>query len=387
MGIQVELRHRTIYRYDIAVSLGPQIIRLRPGLHCRTPILSYSLDVTPSEHSLSWQLDPSSNQVARLVFQNKTNEFAVDVNLIADLSPINPFEFLLDPAVEEYPFKYGPDLASDLHPYLMVDPPGVLLRTFVESCRDQRTGTVNLLLTLNRKVRDETSYVTRLERGIQTSEETLQKRSGSCRDSALLLVECLRNLGIAARFVSGYLIQLAVEKSELAGSNCGPQADSADLHAWAEAFLPGAGWIGLDPTSGFLVSEGHIPLACTSSASQAAPISGTAERASTDFSYEMSVRRLNDSRPRSHGDPEAQWLRIRQVAHRVDADLEAHDVRLTMGGEPTYVGIDEPESAQWNSDALGDDKRTRGLALIQSSSRKNGSWRVSSLRPGEMVSR
>ena len=365
MGIQVALRHRTIYRYDMAVTLGPQIIRLRPGLHSRTPILSYSLDVTPSEHSLSWQLDPSSNQLARLVFQNKTNEFTVEVNLIADLSPINPFEFLLDPAVEEYPFRYGPDFASDLHPYLMVDPPGPLLRTFVESCRDQRTGTVNLLLTLNRKVRDEISYVTRLEHGIQTPEETLQKRSGSCRDSALLLVECFRNLGIAARFVSGYLIQLEEEKTEVAGSNGGPQADSADLHAWAEAFLPGAGWIGLDPTSGFLVGEGHIPLACTSSASQAAPISGTAERASTDFSYEMSVRRLNDSRPRSQADTEEQWLRIRQVAHRVDADLEANDVRLTMGGEPTYVSVDEPESAQWNIDALGDDKRTRGLALIQ----------------------
>ena len=365
MGIQVALRHRTVYRYGMPVSLGPQIIRLRPGLHCRTPILSYSLDVTPFEHSLSWQLDPSSNQLARLVFQNKTNEFAVDVNLIADLSPINPFEFLLDPAVEEYPFKYGPELASDLHPYLMVDSPCLLLRTFVESYRDQRTGTINLLLTLNRKVRDEISYVTRLEHGIQTSEETLQKHSGSCRDSALLLVECFRSLGIAARFVSGYLIQLAVEKPELAGSNWGPQADSADLHAWAEAFLPGAGWIGLDPTSGFLVGEGHIPLACTSSASQAAPISGTAERASTEFSYEMSVRRLNESRPRSQGHFEEKWLRIRHVAHCVDNELEAHDVRLTMGGEPTYVGIDEPESPQWNIDALGDDKRTRGLALIQ----------------------
>ena len=365
MGIQVALRHRTIYRYDGAVSLGPQIIRLRPGLHCRTPILSYSLDVTPSEHSLSWQLDLSSNQLARLVFQNKTNEFAIEVNLIADLSPINPFEFLLDPAVEEYPFKYGPDLASDLHPYLHLDPPGPLLRTFLESCQNQRTGTVNLLLTLNRKVRDEISYVTRLEQGIQKSEETLQKCSGSCRDSALLLVECLRNLGIAARFVSGYLIQLAEEKTELAGSNESLHADSADLHAWAEAFLPGAGWIGLDPTSGFLVSEGHIPLACTSSASQAAPISGSAERASTEFSYEMSVHRRNDSRPRSQGNTEEQWLRIRQIAHRVDADLEAHDVRMTMGGEPTYVGIDEPESAQWNIDALGDDKRIRGLALIR----------------------
>jgi uncharacterized protein (DUF2126 family)/transglutaminase-like putative cysteine protease len=374
MGIQVSLKHRTIYRYDSAVSLGPQIIRLRPGVHCRTPILSYSLDVTPSEHSLNWQLDPSSNQIARLVFQNKTNKFAVEVNLIADLSPINPFEFLLDPAVEEYPFKYDPALARDLYPYLKVDPPHPLLRAFVGCCRDQRTGTVNLLLTLNRKVRDEISYVTRLEHGIQTSEETLQKRSGSCRDSALLLVDCLRNLGIAARFVSGYLIQLAEAKAALNGAHSGPQTDSTDLHAWAEAYLPGAGWIGLDPTSGFLTAEGHIPLACTSIASQAAPVSGTAERPSIDFSYEMSVHRLKAPRPPSWSNPdnandshnpEDQWLRIRRVAHRVDADLEAHDVHLTMGGEPTYVGCDEPESPQWNIDALGDQKRKRGLALIQ----------------------
>ena len=363
--MQVALKHRTLYRYDKAVSLGPQIIRLRPGQHCRTPILSYSLDVAPAENSLSWQLDPSSNHQARVLFPKKTSEFVVEVNLVADLSPRNPFDFLVDPAAEEYPFQYTPDVTRDLHPYLLVDPPGPLLRSFVESYRDQRTGTVNLLLLLNRKVRDEIDYVTRLEHGIQTSEETLQKRSGSCRDSAWLLIECLRDLGIAARFVSGYLIQLADDKkAELSGPHDGPQSDSADLHAWAEAFLPGAGWIGLDPTSGLLAGEGHIPLACTSSAAQAAPISGTAERASARFSYEMSVRRLNDSRP-LRGDAEAQWLGIRQLAYRVDADLQAHDVRLTMGGEPTYVGIDEPESAQWNIDALGDDKRNRGLALIQ----------------------
>ena len=367
MGIHVALKHRTHYRYDRAVSLGPQIIRLRPGLHCRTPILSYSLDVEPAEHSLSWQFDASSNQQARVLFPKKTSEFTVEVNLVADMSPLNPFDFLIDPAAEEYPFQYAPDIAKDLHPHLLVEAPGPLLGPFVESCRDQRTSTVNLLLLLNRKVRDEISYVTRLEQGIQRSEETLQKRSGSCRDSAWLLIECLRNLGIAARFVSGYLIQLAADdtKTELNGSNSGPQSDSADLHAWAEVFLPGAGWIGLDPTSGLLAGEGHIPLACASSAGQAAPISGTAEQASADFSYEMSVRRQNDSRPPSEGDAEAQWLRIRQVAHRVDADLQAYDVRLTMGSEPTYVGVDEPESPQWNIDALGDDKRNRGLALVQ----------------------
>jgi uncharacterized protein (DUF2126 family) len=370
MGIQIALKHRTHYRYEKAVSLGPQIIRLRPAPHCRTPILSYSLDITPPDHTLLWQFDASSNQQARVLFPRKTSEFAVEVNLIADLSPLNPFDFLLDPAVEQYPFQYPPDVARDLYPSLLVDPPGSLLRAFIENCRDQRIGTVDLLLLTNRKVRDEIAYVTRLEHGIQTSEETLKRRSGSCRDSAWLLVECLRNLGIAARFVSGYLIQLAESKTELNGSSSAPQSDSADLHAWAEAFLPGAGWIGLDPTSGLLAGEGHIPLACTSSAAQAAPISGTAELESTDFSYEMSVSRVNESAPVSKVDAEDQWLRIRQLAHRIDADLELHDVRLTMGGEPTYVGIDEPESAQWNIDALGDAKRTRGLALIKALRKK-----------------
>ncbi|WP_348261851.1 transglutaminase family protein [Telmatobacter sp. DSM 110680] len=365
MGIQVALKHRTYYRYDQAVLLGPQIIRLRPSLHCRTRILSYSLDVSPAEHSLRWQLDSSSNQQAHILFSQKTSEFAVEVNLAADLSTLNPFDFLLDPGVENYPFQYSTEIARDLYPYLQVDPPSPLLRDFVESCRDQQTTTVNFLLLINRKVRDEVGYVTRLEHGTQTSEETLQKRSGSCRDSAWLLVECLRNLGIAARFVSGYLIQLAEAKTERNSLDSGPQSDSADLHAWAEAFLPGGGWIGLDPTSGLLAGEGHIPLACTSSPAQAAPISGTAEKVSIDFTYAMSVRRLNEARPLSLGDAEDEWIRIRQVAHRVDADLEANDVRLTMGGEPTYVGIDEPESPQWNIDALGEIKRTRGLDLIQ----------------------
>ena len=273
MAIQIALRHRTNYRYDGPVSLGPQIIRLRPGLQCRAPVLSYNLDLIPSEHFLTWQFDHSLNQVARVIFPKKASELSVEVNLTVDLSPINPFEFLVDPVAEEYPFEYAPDLARDLQPYLLVDPPGSLLRSFVESCQDQRTGTVTFLLHLNRKVRDRIDYVVRLEHGVQKSEETLQKHSGSCRDSAWLLVECLRNLGIAARFVSGYLIQLAEAKAELNGSSGGPQADSADLHAWAEAFLPGAGWIGLDPTSGLLTGEGHIPLACSSTPPQAAPIS------------------------------------------------------------------------------------------------------------------
>ena len=365
MGIQVALNHRTCYRYEKAISLGPQVIQLRPALHCRTPILSYSLDVAPSKHILNWQLDPHNNRLARLLFLEKTNEFLVEVNLVAELSPYNPFEFFLEPGVEEFPFAYTPGLAKDLEPYRSVDPSGPLMQAFLESFVGQRSGTLNLLLDLNRKVRDEIGYVTRLTPGVQTCEETLEKRTGSCRDSAWLLVQALRNLGIAARFVSGYLIQLASDDGALEGEGGGPKVDSADLHAWGEAFLPGAGWIGLDPTSGLLAGEGHIPLVCTPNASQAAPIGGTVEPAGVEFSHSISVRRLNDPRRTSMPFTEADWLRVREVAQSVDAELMAQNVRLTMGDEPTFVGIDEPESPQWNIDALGSIKRARGLALIQ----------------------
>jgi uncharacterized protein (DUF2126 family)/transglutaminase-like putative cysteine protease len=364
MRIQVALNHRTQYRYDKAVLLGPQIIQLRPAPHCRTPILSYSLSVTPVDHLLNWQLDPHQNHLARLLFPNKTNDFVVEVDLVAELSPFNPFDFFLEPGVEDYPFEYSPELAKDLKPYRSVDPAGPLLQAFLQKLSSEKCGTVAFLVDLNRRVRDEIGYVMRLDPGVQTCEQTLEARTGSCRDSAWLLVQTLRHLGIAARFVSGYLIQLAADESTSEGPS-DPQADSADLHAWAEAFLPGAGWIGFDPTSGLFAGEGHIPLVCTPNASQAAPIGGTVEPANVDFSYSMSIRRLNDPPRPSRPFTEENWVQVEQLAHSVDADLKAQDVRLTMGGEPTFVGIDEPESPQWNIDALGPIKRSRGLALIQ----------------------
>jgi uncharacterized protein (DUF2126 family)/transglutaminase-like putative cysteine protease len=364
MSIQVALNHWTRYRYDKAVSVGPQVMRLRPAPHCRTPIVSYSLSVTPAGHLLHWQLDSHNNHVARLLFPDKINEFVVKVDIVAELSPFNPFDFFLEPGVEVYPFEYAPELAKDLVPYRWVDPAGPLLQAFLGKLSRETQGTISFLVDLNRRVRNEIDYVTRLVPGIQTCEQTLEKCTGSCRDSAWLLVQILRHLGIAARFVSGYLIQLAADERAPEGAS-GPQSDSADFHAWTEAFLPGAGWIGMDPTSGLFAGEGHIPLVCTPNASKAAPIEGTVELANVDFGYSMSIRRLNDAPRPSKPFTEEAWLQVEQVAHHVDAHLEAQNVRLTMGGEPTFVGVDEPESPQWNIDALGPMKRARGLALIQ----------------------
>ena len=368
MGIQVELHHRSRYLYDKPVSLGPQTIQLRPAAHGRTAILSYSLEVTPADRILNWQFDPLANQIARVIFPGKTREFEVSVNLVADLTPFNPFGFLLEPGVEKYPFKYTTDQSINLGPYLYAQPAGPLLRRFLQGLSIADQNMLSFLVDLNQKVRDRVAYTTRMEYGVQTCDQTLGG-SGSCRDSAWLLVQILRNLGLAARFVSGYLIQLAEDDPTVAGpSEIGAseiKEDSADLHAWVEVYLPGAGWIGLDPTSGLLAAEGHIPLSCTPTALEAAPIGGTVEPAGVEFTYTMTVRRLNEAPRLSKPYSDEEWDRVREVAHSIDRDLIAQDIRMTMGGEPTYVAIDDPESMEWNLDALGPAKRSRGLALIR----------------------
>jgi uncharacterized protein (DUF2126 family)/transglutaminase-like putative cysteine protease len=338
---------------------------LRPTPYCRTPILSYSLDVTPADHILHWQFDAVGNHVARIIFPTKTTDFTIKVDLIADLTPINPFAFFLEPGFESYPFRYPLDLARDLDPYFTHEPAGPLLCAFVKSLPHERQPMVGFLIDLNGRIRDQVAYVSRPEHGVQTCEETLAQRSGSCRDSAWLLVQVCRQLGIAARFVSGYLIQLATEEFEVDESPSST-AESADLHAWAEVFLPGAGWVGMDPTSGFFTAEGHIPLACAPTPAGAAPIGGTVEPAGVEFSHALFIRRLNQASRLSKPYRDEDWAKVQALAHAIDRDLKAQDVRLTMGGEPTFVSIDEAETPQWNIEALGPLKRTRGLALIGS---------------------
>ena len=355
MGIQLALTHETHYKYERAVAIGPQLVRLRPAAHCRTPILNYALKIKPEKHHVHWQQDPYNNHVARVIIPDKTDELTVRVEFTAELSPTNPFDFFLDPGAEDYPVTYSADLQKDLAIYSALEPAGPLLQAFLRTISQQQRGLVSFLVDLNKRVTDEIKYLVRLEPGIQTCEESLRNRSGSCRDSAWLLVQIARHLGFASRFVSGYLIQVASS----------PAGDSCDLHAWAEVFLPGAGWIGLDATSGLLAGEGHIPLACSPGASNAAPISGTVEPARVDLSYTMTVSRLNDAASLSHPYTQEQWSRLQDVAHQVDADLVEQDVRLTMGGEPTFVGIDEPDSPQWNGDPLGPLKLTRAVTLIR----------------------
>jgi uncharacterized protein (DUF2126 family)/transglutaminase-like putative cysteine protease len=364
MSILVSLQHVTRYRYDRPVALGPQIIRLRPAPHCRTRIPSYSLKVTPAEHFVNWQQDPNGNWLARFVFPERTTDFTVTVDLLADMSVINPFDFFVDPAASDYPFSYPSEFNEELAPFLSKEPAGPLLTAFLASTPRDKQNIVDFIVALNQRLHHEIKYLVRMDPGVQSPEETLRLASGSCRDSAWLLVHILRHLGLASRFVSGYLIQLIPDLKALDGPD-GATADFTDLHAWTEVYLPGAGWIGLDPTSGLLCGEGHIPLAATPHFRAAAPISGGVEAAETEFAFEMSLVRVNEKPRITFPFSDHAWDKLDALGERVDADLVAGDVRLTMGGEPTFVSIDDYESAEWNTAAAGPTKRVLADRLIR----------------------
>ncbi|UYN95508.1 MAG: transglutaminase family protein [Enhydrobacter sp.] len=364
MSIHVALHHRTTYRYDRPVSLGPQVVRLRPAPHGRTAILSYALTVEPRRHFINWQQDPQGNHLARLVFPEKTETFDVTVDLVADMTVVNPFDFFLEPQAEQWPFDYDPSLAEEIAPFRKLEAPGPLLRQWLASVDRSKQRTVDFLVGLNARLQKEIGYVIRLEPGVQGCEQTLGLGKGSCRDTGWLLVTILRHLGFAARFASGYLIQLVPDEKPLDGPE-GPTHDFTDLHAWCEVYLPGAGWIGLDPTSGLLAGEGHIPLACTPEPSSAAPIEGLVEKAEVAFAHDMKVTRIRETPRVTRPYSDAQWQALLDVGDAVERDIAQADLRLTMGGEPTFVSIDDMDGDEWNTLALGPEKRRRAGILFR----------------------
>ena len=371
MSIHVALNHVTHYRYDRAIHLGPQVVRLRPAPHSRTRILSYSMRVEPATHFINWQQDPQSNYLARLVFPDKTTSFRIEVDLVAEMAVLNPFDFFLEPSAEQYPFSYSPELAKELAPYLAREAATPMFAAYLAEISDAKRDTNDFLVEVNQKLQRDVGYLIRMEPGVQTPEQTLEKASGSCRDSGWLLVQLMRHLGLAARFVSGYLIQLKSDVKSLDGPS-GTEVDFTDLHAWCEVYLPGAGWIGLDPTSGLLAGEGHIPLACSPDPSSAAPVEGGLDECETAFEHKMSITRVWEAPRVTLPYSDAQWAAIETLGHQVDADLRRHDVRLTQGGEPTFVSVDDREGAEWNTEAMGPTKRALSADLMDRLREKYG---------------
>ncbi|KUI33847.1 DUF2126 domain-containing protein [Mycobacterium sp. GA-2829] len=370
MGIKVALEHRTSYTFDRLVEVHPHVIRLRPAPHSRTPIEAYSLTVEPDDHFINWQQDAFGNFVARVVFPNRARQLTITVGLIADLKVINPFDFFIEDYAERIGFQYPQALAEDLKPYLKpVDDdgdgsgPGELVQRWVKDFTvAPGTGTIEFLVALNRAINNDVAYSLRLEPGVHTPEHTLRSGIGSCRDSAWLLVSILRELGLAARFVSGYLVQLTSDVKALDGPS-GPTADFTDLHAWTEVYIPGAGWIGLDPTSGLFAGEGHIPLSATPHPESAAPITGATEPCETTLDFANVVTRVHEDPRVTLPYTDAAWAAICALGDRVDDRMARADVRLTVGGEPTFVSVDNRTDPEWTTAADGPHKRERASAL------------------------
>ena len=393
MSIRVALHHQTTYRFARPARVSPHVVRLRPAPHSRTRIEAYSLTVTPPDHFLNWQQDPFGNYLARLVFPNPVEELTFTVDLVADMTAINPFDFFVEDYAERVPFTYPDQLRRDLAPYLRPvgahedgtsagvaaagdGEPDAVDRWIADNVTAPgllggQTRVVDFLVAVNGAMRHSVDYTTRLEPGVQTPAETLTRAIGSCRDSAWLLVSVLRRCGIAARFVSGYLVQLTSDVVPLDGGPAGPAEDFTDLHAWAEAFIPGAGWIGLDPTSGLLAGEGHIPLSCTPEPESAAPITGATEVVDVEFGFANEVRRIHEDPRVTKPYTDEQWAAIDALGAAVDERLAAGDVRLTMGGEPTFVTAGDTSHPQWESEADGEEKRALASRL---SSRLASRW-------------
>ncbi|MDO8360790.1 MAG: transglutaminase family protein, partial [Devosia sp.] len=364
MSIKAAIYHLTHYKYDRPVFLQPQIIRLKPAPHSRTRVLSHSLKVLPEKHFVNLNQDPYGNWLSRHVFPEPVTELKIEVDLVADMTIYNPFDFFVEEEAETWPFEYPENLRDDLSIYMHPQPAGPELAKFLSSVDRTPRNTVNFVTELNAHVQSRIGYIVRMETGVYEPEETLRGAQGSCRDSGWLLVEALRHLGFAARFVSGYLIQLKPDLVSLDGPP-GTDHDFTDLHAWCEVYLPGAGWIGLDPTSGLLTGESHIPLAATPHYRNAAPISGFASFANVDFAFDMKVTRVAEHPRITKPFSDASWTRLDDLGHKVDDVLAENDVRLTMGGEPTFVSIDDFESGEWNTDAVGPTKRARADTLIR----------------------
>jgi transglutaminase-like putative cysteine protease len=265
------VRHRTQYRYSAPVSLGPQRLVLRPRDGHDLRLLDASLMVSPPAAAMLWLYDVYDNVIAVLEFAGETDCLTIESRLLVDHRGLDAPAFAVEPYAQTWPFMYRPEEWTDLEPWTRrqwSDPEGRLSRWVRDQTRDRiEVPTQDLLVTLMSRIRRDLPYAAREEEGIQPPLVTLE-RGGSCRDFATLMIEAVRALGFAARFVSGYLY---VPPSNGGASYVGGGA----THAWVQVYLPGAGWVDFDPTNALYGGKDLVRVAIARDPAAVAPIRGT----------------------------------------------------------------------------------------------------------------
>ncbi|MBF0622005.1 MAG: transglutaminase family protein [Magnetococcales bacterium] len=283
--MRVRITHTTHYHYDRSVQLSPHWIRLCPANDVINGTDRYALTIQPDSHQLFWLLDAGGNRVARALFPESINALLLEVTMEKEINPSNPFNFLVDPAAQHFPWSYSPNQQVLLSPYRTVSPDTPLLNNWPNNLPrpDDGNDTITFITDLNQALADAITYHERIRPGVRNPSDTLTRSAGSCRDSAWLLVNLLRRAKLAARFVSGYLLHLEKQR---------PDKDKVDLHAWVEVYLPGPGWIGLDATSGLLTAQNHIPLARGAVPMTTSPVEGSTEPCHSELSHESRLERI-----------------------------------------------------------------------------------------------
>jgi transglutaminase-like putative cysteine protease len=273
MSVQYEIVHTTVYHYQNPVTFGEHRVMFRPRDSHDLRVLATDLQVSP-EAMVRMIQDPHSNSVALVQPLKPATELKIVCSFSIEHAHTNNLELPLAPSAEVFPFAYSLDERFDLENYLRPnhdDPGGHLTawaRQFIRT--DGLTGTRDLLVKMNEFIRVNFRYAERDEEGTQTPQATLKLNSGSCRDFALLMMEAARRLGIATRFVSGYLYDPALDGGDDAGT-----VGAGSTHAWLQAYLPGAGWVPFDPTNNLLGGNQLIRVGVARDPSQAAPIAGS----------------------------------------------------------------------------------------------------------------
>ena len=284
----LQIHHETIYHYQKAVKFRAHQLRIRPIEDHEKRILSFELKIEP-EHRIRWASDQFQNPVAYVEFLKPSKKLSITSHLQVELGEMNPFDFILEPYSLRLPFQYSETEAVDLAPYITPlypqDRQRILdwIKPFLDLQGEAKT--MEFLTAVNRAIPKLMSYEVRIETGTQTPGKTLQSRSGACRDFAVLLMETARHLGMAARFVSGYIpnVQESTEKTFNIAAGA--------MHAWTQIYLPGAGWKDFDPTAGILTSHDHLRVAVGRTPEQTTPILGAyLGTAKLDLGFEVDVQ-------------------------------------------------------------------------------------------------